>query len=230
MIQHLGWLHKRFTPAARAVPVFLRLPGIVLCGMILLLGTACSVEGTKVATAPPPKKFPVPLFDGLWLGMGRDQAARAHPIRPTLTSSGRSRRVWIYDRPREYTVELTFTDGGPDARLERFDVHFGANEVASQATIEALARSLGEPDVKRSKATTNAYGDNVHDQFDTIWSDADQYVFVIEREPIADRRGPSVRYITVKKKELVPKGPPTGYIPPPPPKDKDGKPVEESDF
>ncbi|OLC55150.1 MAG: hypothetical protein AUH92_02730 [Acidobacteria bacterium 13_1_40CM_4_69_4] len=170
------------------------------------------------------------MFDGLWLGMTRDEAARAHPMRPALTSAGKTRLVWIYDRPGEYAVELTFPANRPEAKLARIDVHFGANQSSSQGTIEALARALGEPDVRRRKATTNAYGDSSHDEYDTIWSDADQYVFVTERVPLQGRSGPSVYYVSVKRKELVPTGPPTGYVPPPPPKGKDGKPVEEPIF
>jgi hypothetical protein len=200
------------------------------CAALLVLAAACSV-GTK--TEPPPvsaKKFAVPLFDGLWLGMSRDDAARAHPMRPTLTSAGKNRRVWVYDRSGEYSVELTFADGGPTAKLERFDVHFGANEIASQRVIGDLARRLGEPEVPRRKALTNAYGDHLHDQYDTVWSDADQYVYVVERIPIEGRGGRTDRFISVKRKQIGPTGPPTGYVPPPPPKDKDGKPVEEEPF
>src|SRR5437867_380755 len=175
------------------------------CAALLVLASACSVG---VKTEPPathPKKFPAPLFDGLWLGMPRDDAARAHPMRPTLTTAGRSRRVWVYDRSGEYSVELTFPDGRPDAKLERFDVHFGSNEMVSQRMIGELARTLGDPDVPRRKAMTNAYGDHLHDQYDTVWSDADQYVYVTERTPIAGRRGQTDRLISVKRKELVPK-------------------------
>src|SRR5262245_2507851 len=85
-------------------------------GALLILASACSV-GTRTEPPPAPaKKFAIPLFDGLWLGMSRDDAARAHPIRPTLTSAGRNRRVWVYDRSGEYSVELTFPDGGPTAK------------------------------------------------------------------------------------------------------------------
>ena len=182
-----------------------------------------------MAAPPPPKRFATPLFDGLWLGMTRDEAGRVHPMRPALTSAGRSRRVWIYDRPGEYAVELTFAASRPDARLERIDVHFGANQAASQRAITALAGTLGEPEARRRKATTNAYCDRAREQFDTIFSDASQYVFVTECVPAGGRRGPPLYYVSVKKKELVPTGPPTGYVPPPP-KGKDGKPVEEPVF
>jgi hypothetical protein len=200
------------------------------CAALLVLCAACLGDGKKESPSPSPRKFPAPLFDGLWLGMPRDEAARLHPIRPALTPAGKTRLVWVYDRAGEYAVDLTFRENRPDAKLQRIDVHFGRNDVSSQRTIETLARTLGEPDVKRRKATTNAYGDHFHDQYDTVWSDADQYVFVTERVPVEGRAGPPVYYITVKKKELVPKGPPTGYVPPPPPKGKNGKPVEEPIF
>src|SRR5438034_171699 len=77
---------------------------------------------------PPPRRFAVPRFDGLWRGMTREEAARVHPMRPALTSAGKSRLVWIYDRPGEYSGELTFGVNRPDAKLERIDIHFGANE------------------------------------------------------------------------------------------------------
>lgn len=214
---------RRKAPVLCAPVLFL---SIVLCA----LSAACSGGGKKDTAPPPPKRFPVPLFDGLWLGMTRDEAARVHPMRPALTSAGKSRLVWIYDRPGEYTAELTFGVNRPGTKLERIDVHFGANEGGSRSTMESLARTLGEPEARRRKAATNAYCDRSHEQFDTIFSDASQYVFVTECVPAGGRRGPPVYYISVKKKELVPKGPPTGYVPPPPPKGKDGKPVEEPLF
>jgi hypothetical protein len=215
----------------RSRSFFLRSKAPAACAALLVLCAACTGGGgRKEAAAPPVKKFPAPLFDGLALEMTRDEVARGHPIRPTLTSAGKTRLVWVYDKPREYTVELTFKESQPGARLQRFDVHFGTNEAASQRSIETLVRTLGEPDVRRRKAMTNAYGDRFHDQYDTVYSDADQYVFVTERVPIEGRRGPTVHYVTVKKKELVAKGPPTGYVPPPPPKGKDGKPIEEPVF
>jgi hypothetical protein len=214
----------------RSLVVSLRRTAPTACAALLLLCAACPGGGTKESPPPAAKAFPVPLFDGLWLGMPRDEVARAHSIRPALTPAGKTRLVWVYDRPGEYAVDLTFKENRPDARLQRIDVHFGTNDASSRRTIGALAQTLGEPDVKRSKAATNAYGDRFHDQYDTVWSDASQYVFVTERVPLDGRPGPSVFYITVKKKELVPKGPPTGYVPPPPPKGKDGKPVEEPIF
>jgi len=200
------------------------------CALLLVLCVACFGGGKKETKPPPPKKYPAPLFDGLWLGMTRDEAARAHPIRPALTSYGKDRQLWVYDSRGDYGVELTFEANRPDAKLERIDVHFGRNDTSSRSTIEALAQTLGKPDVARQKAKTNAYGDHLHDQYDTVWSDADQYVFVTERVPIEGRSGPTIFYLTVKKKDLAATGPPTGYVPPPPPKGKDGKPVEEPDF
>jgi hypothetical protein len=199
------------------------------CAALLVLCVACTAQGKKEGP-PPAKKFGAPIFDGLWLGMTRDEAAHAHPMRPALTSAGKTRRVWVYDRAGEYSVDLTFKEDRPDAKLQRIDVHFGRNAATSRSTIEALARRLGDPDVKRRKAATNAYGDHFHDQYDTVWSDADQYVFVTESVPIEGRPGAPVYYVTVKKKEILATGPPTGYVPPPPPKGKDGKPVEEPVF
>jgi hypothetical protein len=208
---------------------FLRSSAPAACALVVLC-IGCAVEGERQAAKPPPKKFPAPLFDGLTLEMTRDEVARGRPIRPALTSAGRTRLVWVYDRPREYTVELTFKDSRPVARLQRFDVHFGTNEAASRRIIDSLVRTLGEPDVPRRRATTNAYGDHFHDQYDTVYSDDNQYVFVVERVPVEGRSGRTIHFVTVKKKELSAKGPPTGYVPPPPPKGKDGKPVEEPDF
>src|SRR5512137_1875408 len=111
------------------------------CTLLLLLAAACSGGAPKQTAAPPPKKFPVPLFDGLWLGMTRAEAASAHPIRPALTSEGKRRHVWIYDRPGEYTAELAFKEDSALARLTRIDVHFGANRTASERTIADLART-----------------------------------------------------------------------------------------
>ena len=155
----------------------LRLLGAAACVLAVLVTGSCGGGGKDVSQAPALKRFPRPLFDGLWLGMTRADAAAAHPIRPALTASGRNRLVWIYDRPGEYTVELTFEENRTDAPLERIDVHFGKNREASERTVAILSRSLGDPDVRRQKAATNAYGDHLHDQYDTVWSDAAQYVF-----------------------------------------------------
>ena len=62
------------------------------CAALFLVCAACAGGGRKEGP-PPPRKFAIPLFDGLWLGMTRDEAARAHPIRPALTSAGKSRLV-----------------------------------------------------------------------------------------------------------------------------------------
>jgi hypothetical protein len=207
-----------------------RLLAAAACAVAVVFCGACGGGNDKVSEAPSLKRFPRPLFDGLWLGMTRDAAANAHPIRPSLTASGRNRLVWFYDRPGEYTVELTFPENRHDAKLARIDVHFGANRAASERTVAILSRSLGDPEASHRKASTNAYGDHLHDQYDTIWSDAEQYVFMTERVPVEGRSGRPDYFITVKRKELLPTGPPTGYVPPPPPKGKDGKPVEEPAF
>lgn len=203
---------------------------VAACIPVALACAACGRSGDSTGAAAQPKRFAAPIFDGLWLGMSRDEAARAHRIRPALTAAGRTRRVWIYERSGDYAVDLTFPDSGPAARLSRIDVHFGPSNASPEDYIGRFARILGEPDVKRRKATINAYGDHLHDQYDTIWSDATQYVFLTERVPT---RGPGKRpvyYLTVKKKEITAKGPPTGYVPPPPPPGEDGRPVEEPVF
>ena len=126
------------------------------CALILLLCGACGGGGRREEQPPPPRRFPRPLFDGLWLGMTRQDAAGAHPIRPALTAAGRNRLVWIYDRPGEYTVELTFPQNRPEAQLARIDVHLGPGRESSERTLATLARSLGEPEARRRKAATNA--------------------------------------------------------------------------
>lgn len=206
-----------------------RLLGAAACVLAVLVTGSCGGGGKDVSQAPALKRFPRPLFDGLWLGMTRAEAAAAHAIRPSLTSAGRNRMVWIYDRPGEYTVELTFEENRTDSPLERIDVHFGANREASERTVAFLSRSLGDPEVKHRKASTNAYGDHLHDQYDTIWSDDDQYVFLTEREPRPGQSGRPVYYLTIRKKTLAAKGPPTGYVPPPALDDK-GNPIEEPVF
>lgn len=205
----------------------LRVLAVFLLG---LLPAGCGGGGDTDGTAPPPKRFPSPIFDGLALGMPRDQVAKIHPIRPALTAAGRSRRLWIYEKRGDYAVELTFRDGGPRAPLARIDVHFGPSDATPETYITRYASRLGTPEVTRRKAAINAYGDHRHDQFDTIWSDATQYVFLTERVPVGGARGRPVYYLTVKKKELAATGPPTGYVPPPPPKGEDGKPIEEEIF
>ncbi len=204
-----------------------------LLGLLALglgaLASACGSRGPSEPPPPPPKRFPVPIFDGLSLGMTHAEAGRVHPIRPALTSAGKNRRVWIYSRPGEYTVELTFPENRGDARLARIDVHFGRSDATPEQYIGRFEAMLGSPDVRRRKAQINAYGDARHDQYDTIWSDATQYVFLTERVPAAVRGSPAY-FLTVKRKEITAKGPPTGYVPPPPPKGKGGKPIEEPIF
>jgi hypothetical protein len=198
---------------------------------LLAAGAGCDlIGGRKPPAKPAAKSFPRPIFDGLHLGMTRAEAMKSHPLRSTLTAAGRDRRVWAYTRPGEYNVELTFEDPGGDARLSRIDVHFTHGGVSSDTYIARFERLLGPPDVRRKKAAINAYGDAWHEQFDTVWSDSRQYVFLTERVPAAGRGLRHVFFLTVKKRELAPTGPPTGYVPPPPPKDKDGKPVDEEIF
>jgi hypothetical protein len=176
------------------------------------------------------KRFPSPIFDGLSLGMTRAEAGRVQRLRQALTPAGRSRRVWIYEKRGEHAVELTFGGAGADAPLRRIDVHFGPRNATSQEYIDRFARVYGPPDVARRKAVINAYGDQRHEQYDTIWSDATQYVFLTERVPAAGARGRPVYYLTIKKKEITAGGPPTGYVPPPPPKGEDGEPLEDHPF
>ena len=106
----------------------------VVCAALFLVCAGCAGGGSK-ESPPPSKKFSAPLFDGLWLGMTRDEAARAHPIRPALTSAGKSRLVWVYDRSGEYAVDLTFKENRPDAKLQRIDVHFGKRQFATQSHV-----------------------------------------------------------------------------------------------
>ena len=195
-----------------------------------LLGLACGGGSARTPTPPPPKRFPVPIFDGLALGMARGEVARVHPIRSSVTAAGRNRRIWIYDKPGDYTADLIFPDGGEDAKLLRIDVHFGPRGTTPDEFIARFEATLGPPEARRRKADINAYGDPGHDQYETIWSDASQYVFLTERVPAGGRPGPTAYFLSVKRKEITATGPPTGYVPPPPPKGKDGKPVEESPF
>ncbi len=205
-------------------------PGRLAALVLLLLPLACG-GGKRVAPPPaPPKHFPNAVFDGLGLGMSRAEVARLHPIRPTLTDSGKNRELWLYARPGEFSVDLLFSEDRDDARLMRIDVHFQPEaEATSDRYIARYEAVLGAPDARRRKAVTNAYGDRQHDQYETIWSDATQYVFLTERVPVAGSARPAF-FLTVKKKEITATGPPTGYVPPPPPKGKDGKPIEESPF
>jgi hypothetical protein len=108
-------------------------------------------------------------------------------------------------------------------------VHFGRSDATPDQFIDRFRRTLGDPDVIRRKATINAYGDQRHDQYDTIWSDATQYVFLTERQPAEGAGGSPAYFLTVKQKEITATGPPTGYVPPPPPEDEEGK-AEEPPF
>jgi hypothetical protein len=196
---------------------------------LLILTPACGGKPPAPPPPAPPKIFSGPIFDGLALGMSRAAVARLHPIRPARISTGRSRTVAIYASAKRYAVELTFAEPGESARLERIDVHFGASDATSGAMIARFEAILGAPDVRRRKAVINAYGDTRHEQYDTIWSDSTQYVFLTERVPARQGSRP-VYFLTVKKKELKAAGPPTGYVPPPPPKDENGKPIDEEPF
>lgn len=201
----------------------------VLAGVLLIVLAGCGGSGGVVETAPPPRRFPAPIFDGLSLGMPREAVARVHPIRPALTSAGKSRRVWVYQKAGEYGAELTFASAAPDAPLSRIDIHFGPDASTPDQFIARFEATLGAPDARRRKAAVNAYGDHAHDQYDTIWSDAGQYVYLTERLPTGDARGRPVYFLTVKRKEIKAAGPPTGYVPPTP-RDKDGRPIEVEPF
>jgi hypothetical protein len=162
--------------------------------------------------------------------MTRTEVARVHAIRPSRTSSGRNLKVWIYERAGEYSAQLVFDGTSKAARLSRFDVHFGPSDATYQEFTGRYAADLGPPEVPRRRASINAYGDARHVQYETIWSDPEQYVYVTERAPEEGARGRTVYYLTVKRKEIEAAGPPTGYVPPPAPPGKDGKPVEEPVF
>ncbi len=185
---------------------------VTLAGAPFLGCGGASREGTQ----PAPKAFPSPIFDDLSLGMTREEVSRVRPVRPMRTRSGRSRGIWIYDSPDGHTAELTFGDEGGVPRLERIDVHFGRSAAAPEEYIARFERRLGAPDVRRRKAGINAYGDHRHEQYDTIWSDDSQYVYLTERVPKGGGGRPAY-YLTVKNKEITATGPPTGYVPPPPP-------------
>ncbi|MCZ6696089.1 MAG: hypothetical protein O7A63_06045 [Acidobacteria bacterium] len=185
--------------------------------LLAALFQGCGGGKTEVEAPPAAKRFPSPLFDGLSLGMTRERVAEVRPIRPSLSPSGRSRRIWIYDSGDGHSAELTFEENAGTSRLTRIDVHFGPSGVSSDQYIARFSRRFGAPDVTHRKAGINAYGDHRHDQYDTIWSDATQYVFLTERVPTSGKERP-VYYLTVKKKEITAAGAPTGYVPPPPPK------------
>jgi hypothetical protein len=197
--------------------------------VLAALSSACHHKVEMPPPPPPARHFPNPIWDGLALGMTREQVARSHPIRPTVGTSGKDLRVWVYERPGEGTVELTFTGKGEGDTLRRVDVHYGPTAEAASPFIARFEETLGAPDAKRRPAVTNAYGDRTHDQYDTIWSDDDQYVFLTERVPRPGRPGRPVYYLTIRKKTLTAKGPPTGYVPPPALDDK-GNPIEEPVF
>ncbi len=199
----------------------------------LALAGLCACGETKAPAPPPPpppaKHFPAPLFDGLSLGMTRAEAAHVHPIRSAVTSGGRTLRVWIYERKGESTVHLTFDGRAESDTLKRIDVHYGPTAIPADQFIGQFRSSFGEPEVLRRKAVVNSYGDRAHNQFETIWSDATQYVFLTERVPLPGRPGQPVYFLTMRGKTLSAKGPPTGYVPPPA-LDEDGNPIEEPVF
>jgi hypothetical protein len=203
--------------------------GPAIAAAVLAALCACGHKAAPPPPAPPAKHFPSPIWDGLALGMTRAQVARAHPIRPTITGSGKDLREWVYEKIGEGTVHLSFTGRGEDDTLRRIDVHFGPTDDPAERFIARFEPAFGAPDVRRRKAEINSYGDRAHDQYDTIWSDDTQYVFLTERLPHPGRPGRPVYYLTVRRKQLTTKGPPTGYVPPPA-VDENGKPIEEPVF
>ena len=211
----------------------MRARGPVASGMAALLATAtlCGCGG-KAPAAPPPaapaKHFPAPVFDGLSLGMTRAEATRVRPMRSSLTAGGKNPRVWVYDAG-DSIVHLTFTGRDDSDRLERIDAHYGHETGGIGPFLARLVARYGEPDVKRRQAVINSYGDKAHEQYETIWSDAEQYVFLTERLPPPGKNGVPAYFVTIKKRELSAKGPPTGYVPPPA-VDENGNPVEEQVF
>lgn len=202
-------------------------------GALLLAGaavvTACGEKPVPPPPAPPAKHFPSPVFDGLSLGMTRAAATRVHPMRSAVTAGGRNLRVWIYDQKGGDTVHLTFSGRSDDDTLKRIDVHYGPTAEGAQEFIDRFRPKYGEPDVTRREAVVNSYGDKAHRQFETIWSDATQYVFLTERVPLPGRPGKPVYFLTVRGRTLTVKGPPTGYVPPPA-LDEEGNPIEEPVF
>jgi hypothetical protein len=206
--------------AARLVPVTAVLAVVLGCG---------GAKEPAPDPGPPPKVFPSPVFDRLSLGMTRDDVSRLCSIRPTVTSGGRNLRVWACQRQGEYTMHLTFTGGAERDALKRIDVHYGPTDEEADAFIARLEPRYGTPDIRRRQAVINSYGDKAHRQFETIWSDATQYVFLTERVPMPGKPGKPVYYLTVRRKELTTTGPPTGYVPPPA-LDEEGNPVEEPVF
>lgn len=202
---------------------------VVLAGCAL--AAALAACGGKVPAPAPPapaKHFPAPVFDGLSLGMTRAEATRVRPMRSSLTAGGKNPRVWIYEKD-DSIVHLTFSGRDDSDRLERIDVHYGRETGGIEPFLARLIQRYGEPDVKRRQAVINSYGDKAHEQYETIWSDAEQYVFLTERLPPPGRNGAPAYFVTIKKRELSAKGPPTGYVPPPA-VDENGNPVEEQVF
>jgi len=190
---------------------------------------ACGGGGNPAPPAPPAAKhFPAPIFDGLRLGMTRAEATRVRPMRPTLTGGGKNLRIWVYDTG-DYAVHLTFSGRDESDPLKRIDVHYGRESGGIGPFLARLEERYGAPDVRRRQAVINSYGDKAHEQYETIWSDADQFVFLTERLPPPGKNGAPAYFVTIKKRELGATGPPTGYVPPPA-VDEDGNPVEEQVF
>ena len=208
-------------------------PAAGLAAALLALGLLAACGGGETppasAGATPVKRFPAPIFDGLSLGMTRAEAVRVRPMRASLTASGKNPRVWLYDKAGDYSVQLTFSGRSESDRLKRIDVHYGREAGGIGPFLARLEGRYGTPEVRRRQAVINSYGDSAHEQYETIWSDADQYVFLTERLPPPGRNGTPAYFLTIKKKELGTTGPPTGYVPPPA-LDEDGNPVEEQVF
>ena len=198
--------------------------------LLLVAATAGSCSGKTEAPPPAPaaRHFPSPIFDGLSLGMTRAQATRVRSMRSSLTAGGKNPRVWVYDAG-DYIVHLTFSGRDESNELERIDVHYGHETGGIGPFLARLEERYGEPDVKRRQAVINSYGDKAHEQYETIWSDAEQYVFLTERLPPPGKNGTPAYFVTIRKRQLSAKGPPTGYVPPPA-VDENGNPVEEQVF
>ena len=191
---------------------------------------ACSGGGaSNQPSVVPAKALPSPIFDDLQLGMTRAETAHRHRIRPSLTAGGRNFRVWLYDGPGTSSVTLTFNGRDESDTLRRIDVHYGLENESADSFIARFEKLYGAPDVRRREAVINSYGDVKHRQFETIWSDGAQVVFLTERVPLPGRGGEPAYFLTIRKRELRANGPPTGYVPPPQ-VDKDGNPIEEPVF
>src|SRR5262245_53090067 len=124
------------------------------------------------AAAAAVKRFPAPIFDGLSLGMTRAEATRVRGMRPSLTAGGKNLRIWVYETG-DYTVHLTFGGRAESDRLARIDVHYGREAGGIGPFLARLEERYGAPDVRRRQAVINSYGDRAHEQYETIWSDAD---------------------------------------------------------